>query len=66
MSSQTVPLLDTIEPDDASYEHSTAPTGRIASGNNAQREPVVLKPTERTQGGMATTQSDAESGRYSL
>ena len=66
MSSQTVPLLETIEPDDASYEQSTAPSGRIQSGNNVQREPVVLKPTERTHGGMANTQSDAESGKYTF
>ena len=65
MSSQTVPLLETIEPDDVSFEQQNTPVGRIQSANNAQREPVVLKPTERSQGGMATNQSDAESGGFS-
>lgn len=58
--SASVPLLQTIEPDEASGTEQT-PAGNIGSGNdNAQKPVVVLTPTNRAA--MASTPGDAEAG----
>lgn len=58
--SASIPLLDTIEPDEPSLSPTIA-SGNINAPKNA-RPSVVLTPTNHGSDPMATTQSDAESG----
>ena len=62
--SASVPLLRTIEPDDA-----TPPTqlpGQInSSPGNVAKTPIVLTPTNHSSSGMASTPGDAENGELS-
>ena len=56
--SASAPLLQTIEPDDASSIEQ-APSGTIGSGNGAPPKPAA----QTNRSAMASTPGDAEAGR---
>jgi hypothetical protein len=58
MSSHQPLLNNDIEADDDIASQAPPPK----TNNNARAAPVVLTPTNRTDGQMATNASDAESG----
>jgi hypothetical protein len=58
----TNPLVQTIEPDEPSVP-APQPSGNITVPSNT-RAPVVLTPTNRGSGQMASNPSDAESGTF--